>query len=252
MAATMSAAKTGAVSAGRTWFARRFEWLILAASLSAVLIAAVVSRPDWGGLVSAKVGLVRLEGDYRHVDRFQVERIFGRLYERRLLAVNLREVERAFEEIPWVRHATVRRIWPATLQVELEEYEPVAYWGREALMSADGEIFTPPLSKRHELPLFEAPPGRERDVLALYRQIAPELDAAGARIAALHEDERRTLRLQLAGGPQLTLGRANLRDRVRRFGHAYRAGMDAFAGDVCIDLRYPDGFATRARGEGPC
>ena len=233
-------------------FALRLEWLIAAALVAAVVTAAAVSRPDWGDFVSAKVGLVRLEGDYRHLDRFRVERIFERLYELRLFAVDLHAVERAFEDIPWVRHATVRRIWPATLQVELEEYEAVAYWGRDALLSTDGEIFTPPLSKRRELPLFEAPPGRERAVLAFYRGLAPELEAVGARIAALREDERRSWSVQLAGGPHLTLGRSDLAGRVRRFIGARRAGFAGFTADTCVDLRYADGFALRERGERPC
>lgn len=260
MAATMHAATTRAAPGGGTPFVRRlaqhFEWLVAAALVAAVVIAAAVSRPDWGGFVSAKVGVVRLVGDYRHLDRFRVERIFDRLYELRLFAVDLHAVERAFEDIPWVRHATVRRIWPATLQVELEEYEAVAHWGRDALLSADGEIFTPPLSKRRELPLFEAQPGRERAVLAFYRNLAPELEAAGARIAALREDGRRSWSVQLAGGPHLTLGRAHsealLHERVRRYAAAQRAGFAGFTADACVDLRYADGFALRKRGERPC
>lgn len=268
MAATMHAATTRAAHAGGTRFVRpfvqrfvrplfqHFEWLVAAALVSAVVIAAAVSRPDWGDFVSARVGVVHLEGDYRHLDRLRVERIFERLYELRLFAVDLHAVERAFEDIPWVRHATVRRIWPATLQVELEEYEAVAYWGRDALLSADGEIFTPPLSKRRELPLFEAPPGRERAVLAFYRGLAPELDAAGARIAVLREDERRSWSVQLAGGPHLTLGRSHsqelLHERVRRYAAARRAGFAGFTADACVDLRYADGFALRKRGERPC
>jgi len=259
MAATMHAAatraaRTGGASSVRSFISRfaRVDRLVAAALVAAVVIAAAVARPDWGGFVSGKVGVVHLEGDYRRLDRLRVEKIFERLYELHLFAVDLHAVERAFEDIPWVRHATVRRIWPATLRVELEEYEAAAHWGRDALLSTDGEIFTPPLPRRRELPLFDAQPGRERAVLAFYRALAPELAAAGARIEALREDGRRSWSVQLAGGPHLTLGRADLPARVRRFIAARRAGFAGFTAGACVDLRYADGFALRERGERPC
>jgi Cell division septal protein len=44
--------------------------------------------------------------------------------------------------MPWVRHASVRRVWPNALAVTLEEYKPLGTWGSDQLVSVDGDLFT--------------------------------------------------------------------------------------------------------------
>ena len=243
-----AAAFPGRLAHAASWF----EWATLGLAASAVIAAAIVYRPDWRALASAKIEVVRLTGEYRHIDRFRVERIVEHLYERRLMAVDVHEVARALGEIPWVRTAVVRRVWPATLAIRLYEYEAVAYWGRGALLAADGTVFAPPLGQPYDLPLFEAPRARRREVLAFYRRMAPLFDAAGDKIAAVGLDRRGSWSLRLADDTRLVLGRERLDARARRFLGARHAGFDAPRGAACMDLRYPDGFAARARGETPC
>ena len=59
--------------------------------------------------------------------------------------IDLRAVRRAFESVPWVRLAVVRRVWPNRLRVQLEEHRPVAIWGSESgaekLVNSFGEVF---------------------------------------------------------------------------------------------------------------
>ena len=60
-------------------------------------------------------------------------------------------MQQAFEAVPWVRQATVRRVWPGQLLVQLEEHQAVASWdGRgeygeppleRALLNSHGEVF---------------------------------------------------------------------------------------------------------------
>src|SRR5262245_42000974 len=52
------------------------------------------------------------------------------------------EVRSALERLPWVRRASVRRVWPDTLEVTLEEHVPLARWGAFALVDIHGERFT--------------------------------------------------------------------------------------------------------------
>lgn len=49
----------------------------------------------------------------------------------------------AFEQVPWVRRAQVRRVYPGSLRVELQD-DAVAYWGPDtgsALVNSQGEVF---------------------------------------------------------------------------------------------------------------
>ena len=47
-------------------------------------------------------------------------------------SVDLARTRAAFESIPWVRHAVVRREFPDRLRVLVQEHQAVAFWGAEA------------------------------------------------------------------------------------------------------------------------
>ena len=61
------------------------------------------------------------------------------------LTIDLQDCRTAFESVPWVRRAEVRRIWPLRLSVQLEEHQPVALWtgadGNDRLVNSFGEVF---------------------------------------------------------------------------------------------------------------
>jgi cell division protein FtsQ len=54
------------------------------------------------------------------------------------------QARQAFEQIPWIRSALVRREFPNRLSVTLDEFQPVAQWGFEGdgkFLSVEGAIF---------------------------------------------------------------------------------------------------------------
>ena len=63
--------------------------------------------------------------------------------------MDLDAARRRIESAPWVRHAIVRRVWPATLQVRIEEQQPLAYWNENQMINTWGEAFT---ANQGELP----------------------------------------------------------------------------------------------------
>lgn len=66
---------------------------------------------------------------------------------RGLLLIDLVQAQRSLETHPWIRRAVVRRVFPDTLAVELDEREPVAVLktgtgGREFLLDRDGTLIS--------------------------------------------------------------------------------------------------------------
>ena len=49
--------------------------------------------------------------------------------------VNLNQVRSLFESVPWVRRASVRRIWPDALRVSIEEQQPLALWNENQMVN---------------------------------------------------------------------------------------------------------------------
>ena len=63
----------------------------------------------------------------QHLTRAQVLSVFGADLERNIFRVSLAEREADLERLPWVAHATVMRLLPGHLRVQITERTPVAF-----------------------------------------------------------------------------------------------------------------------------
>jgi cell division protein FtsQ len=113
---------------------------------------------------------IQVDGDTDHINAPTVRAgVVGRL-KGNFFTVDLDAARVAFEQMPWVRHASVRRVWPNSLAVTLEEYKPLGTWGSDQLVSPDGDlIYDNQGELDEELPEFDGPEGSAKDVVARYR-----------------------------------------------------------------------------------
>jgi cell division protein FtsQ len=160
-----------------------------------------------------------------------------------LFSVDLEAARLGFEAMPWVRAASVQRVWPDRLVVELEEHVPAAAWNGLAVLNVRGEVF--PVRPWPGLPAFQAPEGTEREVASRYAEFAKLLGAEGWRIVGLKVDARRAWQLTLADGVTVDLGRERLSERLQRFVTFYPLAAGTMTGISRVDMRYPNGFAVR-------
>ena len=173
--------------------------------------------------------------------------------------MDLHQAQRAFESVPWVRQAVVRREWPARLSVRLEEYRPVALWGARdegatRLVSAYGEVFDANVGDVEDdnLPTLQGPDGSAPQMLAMLHRLAPVLARIDARIDALGLSDRGSWRIETDGGAEIELGRGSDDEvvaRTERFAATltqmtsrYRRRLES------ADLRHNDGYALRLKG----
>jgi cell division protein FtsQ len=168
---------------------------------------------------------------------------------------DLDNVRQAFESVPWVRRASVRREWPNHLIVALEEHEVLGSWGEDEgrLLSANGELFTVNLAEAeedHRLLQFNGPKGSEKEVLARYRQLHQWLAPLKLTPESVTLSERYAWSMKLSNGMGVELGReengATLKERVGRLVLAYPQ-LEALLKDKVknVDLRYPNGLALK-------
>ncbi len=52
-----------------------------------------------------------------------------------------------FESLSWIKTISIRKIWPAQLNINVVEYVPVAKWNQVNYLTADGTIFSLPKEK---------------------------------------------------------------------------------------------------------
>jgi cell division protein FtsQ len=161
-------------------------------------------------------------------------------------ALSPADVRAGLEELPWVRRASVRRVWPDGLQVELEEHVVLARWGDEALVNTYGERFRG--RSQGPLPLFLGPAGAEEEMAWRYARFAELVAPLGARLERLVLTPRYAWQLRLSDGLHVMLGRdADVAEaRLRQFVEAYPETLGRLARKhEYVDLRYPNGFALR-------
>jgi len=164
-------------------------------------------------------------------------------------AVSPAEVRAGLEALPWVRRASVRRVWPDRLEVTLEEHIAFARWGSEGLVNTYGERFNGTTDAR--LPVFLAPTGTELEMTRRYVRFADAVAPLGAKLERVVLSDRRAWQLGLDSGLQIALGRDadGAEARLARFVDAYAATLGRIARrHEYVDLRYPNGFALRVAG----
>ncbi|HEY8024704.1 MAG TPA: cell division protein FtsQ/DivIB [Burkholderiaceae bacterium] len=166
-------------------------------------------------------------------------------------------VRQAFEAVPWVRRAAVRREWPNKLVVALEEHMPLATWGDEGrLVSVKGDVFIANLAEAEEdgkLLEFAGPEGSEKDVVTRFKDLHDWFAPIKLRPASLQLSGRYAWSVKLDNGMTVELGReptnTTLRERVDRLVRAYpQLAANWQSGIESIDMRYPNGLALKAVG----
>jgi cell division protein FtsQ len=194
-------------------------------------------------------------GELRHVNRLTVKgsaiaRIRGNFF-----TADLDAVRQAFESVPWVRRAAVRREWPNQLIVTLEEHEAFGIWGDEGrLLSAKGDLFTANLAEAeedHDLPELTGPAGSEKEVLARFKQFQDWFAPINLALESLQLSERYAWTAKLNNGMSVEFGREQngntLKERVVRLTGIYPQLLAKLQDKIeNVDMRYPNGLALKS------
>lgn len=176
---------------------------------------------------------------------------------------NLADTRALFETVPWVRHATIKRVWPDTLRVQLEEQQPLALWNENSMINTWGETFNAnqgELPDNANLPQFYGPDNAERLMVQRYAELAHLFAPLGRSVKAIELSPRYAWSVELSDGVKLSLGRDPGADEADPHG---RSGALPFAARIArfiqawpeleqrlgsrtlstADLRYANGFA---------
>lgn len=191
-----------------------------------------------------------ITGALRNVQPDEVRAAAAPLLESsQLFGVDLDALRAAVERLPWVAHARVNRQWPARLAVRIVEREPFARWGETDALSTEGIIFAPGgIALAPTLPKLGGAEGHEREVMAMYGQLADRLSETPLALAGLTQDARGEWTGTTASGVALRFGRSNPVAQIDRLKKIVLPALDTRLDAVLrIDLRYANGFAVAWR-----
>lgn len=212
---------------------------------------------------------IRIEGDLAHNSVLTIRanampRLAGNFY-----TLDLAAARRAFEAVPWVRQAVVKRVWPNRLSVQLEEHRPVALWAEpshsdagdtdanaadDKLVNSHGEVFEANLGDVEDdaLPTLRGPEGSAPHMLVLLARLQPVFDTLDLRIEALELSGRGSWRAELDSGAHVELGRGDDDEVIARtqvFAATLTQVTQRYQRPLqYADLRHSEGYAVRLKG----
>jgi cell division protein FtsQ len=230
--------------------------LLLLVASAALLAAAAVWLVRVPALPISQV--VFLE-PLAHTRKAEVEQVMPAALRGNFFSLNLESVRGALESLPWVRKVEVRRVWPAKLEVRVEEHKAVARWGegRGELVNSYGEVFAA-VAQEGEMtgmPLLFGPQGTAPEVLKRYGELVDTFKRVHEKPVAVTLSPRLAWQLRLENGMLVEIGReqpkAPIGVRLARFIEIYpEAVAQRSTRPAVVDLRYPNGFAMRVAAEG--
>ncbi len=170
--------------------------------------------------------------------------------------VNIEQLRTALEKLAWVRSVNIRREFPQSLVVQLEEQQALARWNGDELINLQGELFD--ANTDQVLPEFfgQEKRGDPLEITNYYAQFSQQLTRLDMHIAQLTLTPRHAWQIRLSNGMLLELGREDVQQRLARFmavyPYSFTAMQSVSAGDgksgrmaSYIDLRYRNGFAVQ-------
>jgi cell division protein FtsQ len=237
---------------------------LTATVLVSVCLVLLLVATAWWALrhpVFAIAGIT-VQGDVAHNNAVTLRANAAPRLAGNFFTVNLAKAREAFENVPWVRTAVVRREFPNRLRVQLQEHQAVALWGADGdtrLVNSFGEVFEANAGDvgPDELPRLSGPAQQSAQVLAMYTALKPLFEALDLGVERLALTARGSWQLELDTGGVVELGRGSHEEvvaRTQRFAQTltqvasrYGRRPDAL---ISADLRHGDGFAVRLRGVG--
>jgi cell division protein FtsQ len=203
---------------------------------------------------------VTVTGDVAHYNAITLRANVMPRLQGTFFTLDVHAARKAFEAMPWVRQAVVKRDFPDRLKVVLQEHQAVAFWGPEGdarLLNSFGEVFEANTGEveQENLPRLAGPDEQSAQVLAMYQTLQPQLARLELGLDELTLSPRGGWHAQLDSGASLELGSGStdeLVQRTERFLKTITQATSRYQRTVeqleAVDLRHPDGYAIRLAG----
>jgi len=192
-----------------------------------------------------------------HVSRNEVLARAGYEPGSNILQISLDETRRAIQEILWVRHATVQRVWPDELVITIVEREPVALArinGEIYQVDLDGIILSTDARTNTSFPVLDGL--SPVDIEANKKKIevyAAALEAIGqSKLSEVHVSENGEVSVVPINNPVLIdLGSTEHRGRWEKYLQLRAKIREEYPTAFHIDLRFQDQVIIRTEGNKP-
>jgi cell division protein FtsQ len=189
---------------------------------------------------------VRTEGVFQYLSKDEVKAVLLPQVTTDFFAVDMQSIQSTVASLPWVKMATVERIWPDTIDIQVHEKKAYARWGKKSLITERGDIFTPKnIEQFQDMSVIEGPMQQQKKVLEVMKGIKTVLADQSMELAEFNISERWAWKIKLKSGLQILMGRNEPLKKLQRFLKTVPIlGQDRIDEMDVVDLRYLNGYAV--------
>lgn len=194
-----------------------------------------------------------------YANREAVQRVFEGDLGRSVYLLPVKQRRLELMGIPWVKDATVSRLWPNRVSVQVQERKPLAFvkrrGGTEAtLIDGDGVLMDAPPAWRFELPVVEGvgpdvEESERKERMHRVEKLLKDLQENVKQVAEIDVSERDNLKVMQAlegRAVTLVLGKSNFRMRYLNFMEMSAELLRRLPNAVTFDLRLEDQVTAAA------
>lgn len=189
---------------------------------------------------------VTVEGEFRHTNKDGLVAAVSPFVRGSFVDVDVASIRQAGEALPWIKQIQVRRVWPDTLHLVVEEHKAVARWNANGLVDTSGAVFFPEhITLPKGLVQLNGPEGTSEIMARRLVEIQRQVNALKLRVTTISMDKRRAWQVDFKDGLHLKLGRAEGDTRLNRFITVYGSSLNTFREQIKeVDMRYTNGLAV--------
>lgn len=191
---------------------------------------------------------------FKYASQIDIDEVAKLQLNGNFFTIDLAIIQQEIEKLPWVKTVSLDRKWPATIIVNIQEYQPIIRWSGGGWIAKGGDlvgISTDQIVELQNLPKFVGNKAELKTMLYKFRQWQHGLSSMGLQIRELtfSDSHSWSLSLQSIEGIRflLQLGSVNEDARFNRFVRLYTQDHHYFNAIEYVDARYPNGIVLKRK-----
>lgn len=193
------------------------------------------------------ISSVEVHGTFNYLNEEKLRKALEKYVTANYFEVELTRIKNAAEALPWVETAWVKKEWPNTVVLKIQERVAVANWGRNQLISHKHEIFrSDDVQHIASLPTFFGTAEHASQMMERYQALSDVMQPVSLAITELFLEDRLSWRIKLADGVILVVDEKDCLAKLERFVELYQKMPESDRTFIeQVDLRYDNGLAIK-------
>lgn len=163
--------------------------------------------------------------------------------------VDLNKIRSELIKLDWIYTAKVKRQWPGSLLISIQEQKPVVLWGESALLNRFGDVFYPKdIQLFQHLVTLHGSQQNSRELLEKLSKLQEQFLVLNWNIKRLTEQVDGVWKIEFVQAPTVLLGQKYWKDKLNRFIVVYPLMSSEIRKTAQqIDLRYSNGLVIKKK-----